>query len=109
MALTPDAYGRKWPSGSYREVAWIEVSDEWLSEAFAQKLSCDFEPGLGPWVGAGAVMPSGEMVEAVRYAYGGRPFGFGLRIEQNSPDSVLNEFILETGIAPSAISRAPQI
>lgn len=85
-------------------IAGLKVDENWVSTAFGQSLLSGDESGLGPWVGAGGILPFGEMVELVRYSLAPAGPGFQLRIDsKSSRQSVREEFVRETGLSEALI------
>jgi hypothetical protein len=96
-----------WPSGGSQYLGQILVDDDWVSKTFSQSLSSGFESGLGEWVGAGGRLPSGEMIEVVKYKEQ-ESIGFQLRIDREAlADTVLSEFIRVSGISVSLLRLVP--
>jgi hypothetical protein len=58
---------KRWPSGDYRDIATVCISDEEIEHRTGQSLLRGVEQGLGPWVSAGGKMVSGLDVELLRY------------------------------------------
>ena len=52
----------RWPSGSYKSIAIIDLSREQLERWFGRNLVTGTEPGLGEWLACGGLLPSGQMV-----------------------------------------------
>ena len=104
MTITPGEHGRQWPSGIHTIIAGLRVEENWVANAFGQTLISGPEYGLGPWVAAGGILPSGEMVEVVKHFLAPGGPGFELRIDSKaSRQSVLEEFIRETGLSRDLI------
>ena len=83
-------------------LAQLDVDDAWVVETFGSDLISGVEPGLGPWVGTGARLPSTAPVEILRYELIG-PL-YLLQTDFAAPlREVLEEFILVTGLSPSKI------
>jgi hypothetical protein len=94
--------GEPWPSGQAMPIASLDVDDDWVIRKFGSNLTSGFEPGLGPWVGTGARLPSGACVQVLRYELGGPMYClFG---DFDAPlDDVLEEFVSVTDLPRSAI------
>jgi hypothetical protein len=108
MPIIPVEQGRSWPSGIYQVIAELTVDESWISTVFQQSLVEGHEDGLGPWVGAGGMLPSGELVEVVKYLWQPGVPSFQLRIdEQSSRDKAIKEFVRETGIPLTEITVQP--
>jgi hypothetical protein len=104
--------GDVWPSGQFKVAAELDVEDRWVSELVGLPLMSDFEDGLGPWVGTGGRLPSGAMVELVRYTLaclGPRPFQ--LRCDfGGDARRILAEFMEVTKLDGTAVTwRHPSI
>jgi hypothetical protein len=107
LVITPAKLGEKWPSGSCKVIAYLDVDEEWISRVFGMEPITDWEDGLGTWIGVGGVLPSGELIEVVKYTYSSdaSEFGFQFRIDQQSSNQfVLEEFLKESKILHSKVS-----
>ncbi len=109
LAITPAKSALHWPSGQHAVIAMLDISDDRASAAFRQALTSGEEPGLGPWIGAGGVLPSGAMVEIVKYQHSMHPSFFELRSDGDaSSNAALVEFVRESSLDESAvINSAP--
>lgn len=94
----------RWPSGSYKSVAVIDLSREQLEHVFGRKLITGTEPGLGEWLACGGVLPSGQMVEFVHYPHITAPAGFELRCDAAAESSaVISDTLVAFGVRESSI------
>lgn len=76
-------YGSPWPSGSFAEIAMIDVSYEDVRNFASSDLIEGFEEGMGPWKAIGIRLDAGEVVELIRYAYDSDQ-AFTLRVDANA-------------------------
>jgi len=100
--------GEVWPSGRSKIAALLKVEDAWVATLVGIPLMSDSEDGLGPWVGTGGRLPSGTMVELIRYtpaALGPQPFE--LRCDWDADArQVLAEFASVTNLDKAAVTWA---
>jgi hypothetical protein len=107
VAITPVNSALHWPSGQHAVIAMLDISDDRASAAFRQALTSGIEAGLGPWIGAGGKLPSGVMVEIVKYEHSIYSNLFELRADSNAPsDPVLVEFVHESSLGESAVIKS---
>lgn len=99
VALLP--MGARWPSGTYKNIALLDVSSNDVARCFDAQLVAGHEDGLGAWKAIGGELKSGAQIELIEYSES--PIkGFELRVDSawNSSD-VLSEALelLEAGMA----------
>ena len=94
----------RWPSGSYKSIAIINLSREQLERWFGRNLVTGTEPGLGEWLACGGLLPSGQMVEFVQYAHAATPAGFDLRCDSDAESrTVISDTLAALGLTESSI------
>jgi hypothetical protein len=79
--LSVAQFGEPWPSGTYTSAAVVALDASGLEEAVGRPLHSGTEPGLGPWVGIGLVLPSGQLLELVHHLHAPKPHGFEVRVD----------------------------
>jgi hypothetical protein len=91
-----------WPSGRPDFAAVVSIQPDQLEGVIGQPLVSGTEEGLGHWVGIGLQLPSGRMVELVRYEHGSLP-GFYLMIDSaDDPQAARSETVQALGLPKDA-------
>ncbi len=95
---------KNWPSGNYRDIAAIDVSDQEIVNLAKQQLSEGIEIGLGSWVAVGGELLSGQPVEIICYKESPTPNHYIIRIDSSANVKVIaSQIFAELNVDPSSI------
>ena len=102
--LTVLPLGGRWPSGNYTSAAVVTLDVAGIEEAVGRSLHSDTEPGLGPWIGIGLVLPSGQLLELVHHLHAPKPHGFEVRVDSAANwREVLEEFLQALNVSAGSV------
>ena len=82
--ITISEIGERWPSGDYVVVAIVPIESVDLVARLGAELHAGIEEGLGPWIGIGIRLVSGDPIEFVQYENAPEPKGFEVRVDTES-------------------------
>ena len=76
--------GTRWPSGTYTSAGVVALDAARVEEVARCALHSGSEPGLGPWVGIGVALPSGQLLELVQHLHAPKLRGFEVRVDSGA-------------------------
>ena len=98
------AQGTRWPSGDFRDVAVLPISDSEVREVFGE-LTEGTEPGLGDWLAIGFKLPDQSLIELINYKASPLPTGYILRLDKRAhTEPSLSHVLSAFGLSKDALS-----
>lgn len=95
--------GIRWPSGDYRDVAVLPISDSEVQAVFGE-LTEGTEPGLGMWLAIGFKLPDQSLVELINYKASPPPAGYILRLDKHAnTEPSLSHMLSVFGLSKDAL------
>ena len=96
--------GARWPSGGYTSAAVVALDAARVEDIARCPLHSGAEPGLGPWIGIGLALPSGQLVELVQHLHAPTLRGFEVRVDSEANcREVLAEFVLALSVDEASV------